>query len=351
MESITEFFCPYCHSDLSEQVGFDPDGDFWVCKHCGEDLYGKKASFDEQNESIVWHCDSCNDILNSQKGFSVHNGVWECSKCQFVNRISSEYILHSKNATCNDLKGLDDLKKLSNKLETYKNTSKTVADITERIEEIEESVGLRLRDFDNEHKEQFISLLVQKPKRIPIWMKVLSGFVLLFFSIPIFVYDARKYKKAMKIYEEEYLIAETEYFEKYKEERAKLLLLDDEERLIATQELKTELTNALLKQKRAYEILQMDNTIPEKIKNVDDVAALIQFYEDGRVETIKEAINLLFDEKRKAEEALKQEEYRQEMLKMQREQLEAAEEAAYYARQAARDSEMALREARRSNYD
>ena len=68
---------------------------------------------------------------------------------------------------------------------------------------------------------------------------------------------------------------------------------------------------------------------------------MIGFFEDRRVETLKEAINLLFDEKRKDDEEIEQMIYREEMLELQRQQAEASEEAAYYAKCAAHQAEIA----------
>ena len=155
----------------------------------------------------------------------------------------------------------------------------------------------------------------------------------------------------MLVYNEEYSKVEVEYYNKYKEKRDELLSCDVAEREKATSDLKKELKIALDNQSYSYENLQYDNTVVEELKNINDVNAMIEYYETGRVETLKEAINLLFDEKRKDEEEQKQEEYRQEMLRLQREQLEATEEAAYYARQAAVDAEAALKEARNANYN
>ncbi len=39
-----------------------------------------------------WHCENCDDYLNSQGDFSYCCGVWECIKCGHENIISEDLI-------------------------------------------------------------------------------------------------------------------------------------------------------------------------------------------------------------------------------------------------------------------
>lgn len=337
METYGEFFCHHCQSCLNNQEGFDPSRDFWTCKNCGEELYGESAAFDENFDGVIWYCDNCKDILNKQENFVLNNGEWECTKCQFVNTILEDNILFSKSEKESYIK----LKELLNKLENYEADTVIVEKLTCEIEMIEKEIEDRVAKFDEEHKEPFISQLVEKPKRIPVWVKVSSVFLLLIFSIPLFVYDAIKYKKKIKIYNEEYLKAEFEYFEKYKKQREELLLLENEESEKATLNLKEKLKIAIANQSESARKIVSDKTVTDDLKNVKDIKLMIEYFDYGRVESLKEAINLLFEEKRKEEEEIRQEKYRQEMLNLQREQVKAAEEAAYYAKKAAKNAENA----------
>ena len=73
--------------------------------------------------------------------------------------------------------------------------------------------------------------------------------------------------------------------------------------------------------------LAEDSTVNQKFKEAEIVQQLIEFFEEGRVESLKEAINLWYDEKRKDEEEERAEAHRQELLELEAERVRAAQAA------------------------
>lgn len=91
LEDIEEHYCTKCGAVLDDQEGFDPNAVSWVCKNCGQQLFGDNLNSDVFG-NVVWYCDGCGSILNSQEGFTEANGSWTCSKCGFINNVTSENI-------------------------------------------------------------------------------------------------------------------------------------------------------------------------------------------------------------------------------------------------------------------
>ena len=68
------------------------------------------------------------------------------------------------------------------------------------------------------------------------------------------------------------------------------------------------------------------------IKRIPIIEKLIRYFEDKRVDTLKEAVNLFYDEKRKDEEQAREEEHRKQMRELEEERVRAAQSAEDYAR-------------------
>ena len=91
LEDIEEHYCTNCGAVLDDQEGFDSNAVSWVCKKCGQQLFGDNLNSDVFG-NVVWYCDGCGSILNSQEGFTEANGSWTCSECGFKNNVTSENI-------------------------------------------------------------------------------------------------------------------------------------------------------------------------------------------------------------------------------------------------------------------
>ncbi len=89
------YYCTNCGVDLEEQIGFDPDAEYWICKECGQLLFGEEKVGD-RFENVGWFCDECGAYLNTQSGFNDWNGAWHCEVCGYENIISEDQIFSSE---------------------------------------------------------------------------------------------------------------------------------------------------------------------------------------------------------------------------------------------------------------
>ncbi len=88
-----KYYCPNCRAILNNQPGFDPRKGTWICKKCGQQLYGNDVEKTMTRfPGVVWYCDACGDVLNKQPGFCDYLGVWYCTKCGHRNPIAQSEI-------------------------------------------------------------------------------------------------------------------------------------------------------------------------------------------------------------------------------------------------------------------
>ncbi len=92
MNYCQEYFCTHCGAILNVQDGFDPDGGNWVCKECGQMLYGEGVYDGDIFPSVMWYCDKCGAFLNRQTGFKDNCRYWTCTECGHMNPVSEEEI-------------------------------------------------------------------------------------------------------------------------------------------------------------------------------------------------------------------------------------------------------------------
>lgn len=85
-------FCPNCGAILGAQPGFEDNNGFWVCRACGQQLYGEGVYDGNRYPGVMWYCDQCGDLLNAQDGFDDIRDSWRCRRCGYVNRIASSEI-------------------------------------------------------------------------------------------------------------------------------------------------------------------------------------------------------------------------------------------------------------------
>lgn len=86
-----EYYCPHCNAILNYQRGFSPANTSWVCKGCGQQLFGDDLKSDVFGD-VVWYCDNCGAVLNKQPGFTEEKGIWHCSECGFENDVTEDNI-------------------------------------------------------------------------------------------------------------------------------------------------------------------------------------------------------------------------------------------------------------------
>ncbi len=88
-----EYFCTNCGAVLNTQPGFKYNDGTWVCKKCGQTLYGDGIGDTGDNLSgVIWYCDGCGAIMNGQPGFDYYADEWTCAECGLINDISENNI-------------------------------------------------------------------------------------------------------------------------------------------------------------------------------------------------------------------------------------------------------------------
>lgn len=200
-----------------------------------------------------------------------------------------------------------------------------------------------LADFDKDHKEEFIKKRAgDKPKKPKLTTII---------NVPVYRSQKDKYKKEKAAYKERLSGAEDAYKEEYFEERNKLKEQDAAEREKVILDAEKTLESAKSAYAAAQDAFDHDDLLSVRMKSIECARKLLEFFEDGRVDTLKEAINLWFEEKRKDEEEARAEAYRREMKELEEERVRAAQSAEEYARQAADNAREAADMAHQREWD
>ena len=42
--------------------------------------------------SIYWYCDSCETLMNDQRGFKTITGIWKCKECGYLNDVTENNV-------------------------------------------------------------------------------------------------------------------------------------------------------------------------------------------------------------------------------------------------------------------
>ena len=184
----------------------------------------------------------------------------------------------------------------------------------------------KLFDFDREHKTAFVQEKIGPRPKGPSKKTKLAP--------PVYLVLLKKYKKKLLEYEKLLPLAEAAYREKYAEERKKLAELDSDEQKEKIRESEI----ALQKAKEKYSLIETEiksvDLLSKELQKSVVVKQLINYLENNRADTLKEAVNLWFDEKRKDEEAAKAEAHRKEMKLLEEERVRAAKSAEEAAKSA-----------------
>lgn len=200
----------------------------------------------------------------------------------------------------------------------------------EHLKNVTDFYATKLGAFDEANKPGFIAEKLGEEPVAP------HGLIKL--AVPVYLSKKKKYNEAKAFYDRAYPLAEAAYREKFNDERAALAAEDKVEQAEAIEKAQAIVDTTKKKYDLAVQALAEDSTVNQKFKEAEIVQQLIEFFEEGRVESLKEAINLWYDEKRKDEEEERAEAHRQELLELEAERVRAAQAAEEYARQAAADA-------------
>ena len=139
--------------------------------------------------------------------------------------------------------------------------------------------------------------------------------------------------------------ATNQYYRTYEKERHSILEEDNLNRAKTIEELTFQLNDAEKALASLSSVIDQENIVGESMKNISDVSALIEIFSNQRADSIKEAINVLYEDKhRKKMEALLKEQVRltQEARDIAEDAQQVAYDASEQARIAYRKAEQAL---------
>lgn len=181
--------------------------------------------------------------------------------------------------------------------------------------------------FDREHKSKYIADRIgdepQKPAGI---IKIV---------IPAYRAKMKAYEQEHARFLSQYNEAEKKYFAEFSDQRKKIESEEAAEIAFDIQAAEKQFRVTKAECDIARAALEADDLLSEKLQKVEIVDELITYFQDQRADSMKEAVNLYFEEQ-----------HRQRLEEYAREQVRLTQEAAEQARQAAESADEAAASAR-----
>lgn len=215
------------------------------------------------------------------------------------------------------------LKNLSDILSQLELSEKEMLSTQKALSDAENKELTAVEEYDEKHKSSYITERIgeepQKPSRK------------LILAVPVYMKKKKEYEEKLSSYRKAYSIVEEEYYKKHKEIREELDKKDRQNKDELIQKAKESANKSADEYSRIKATVDSEEIISQNLKETTNVNMLISFFEEGRCDTMKEAINLLFEEKHR---------HRIELLCQQ--QLELTEQIAIIAKNADEKAEEAL---------
>ena len=164
--------------------------------------------------------------------------------------------------------------------------------------------GDRLRSFDEANQDAFIKARIGEEPHKP------KGLIKL--AVPVYMSRKKDYEKALAEYRKAYDETFQAYLEAYADQRKALEQEDAEERSRKIQSAQSVKFKAEEQVRQALELLNANTLLSDRLKTTESVSCLIEYFEDSRVDTLKEAVNLYYDDQHRK----RLEEYAQEQVKL-----------------------------------
>ena len=177
--------------------------------------------------------------------------------------------------------------------------------------------------YDDEHKPSFIIERIGKEPEKPSKALVLA--------VPVYLKKKKEYEEKISAYRIAYQIVEKEYQKKHKDIREQLAEEELKERELQISQAESQLDKASSDYNEIQNTISTEEIISDNLKTASNVKMLISFFEEGRSDTIKEAINILFEEM-----------HWQKIEALYKQQLELTEKIAALAKDADEKAEEAL---------
>lgn len=178
-------------------------------------------------------------------------------------------------------------------------------------------------DYDKEHKAKYI---IDRIGEEPV--KPNKALVL---AVPLFIKKKKEYEEKIDSYKKAYTIIENEYYQKHRKIREEIATKEKEEKENLINEAQNRFDEIYIRYEKYKSLVESCTLVSEKLKSEENIKTIIEYFEDGRADTIKEAINLLYEEK-----------HRQRVEALTREQLELTQKISNTAQEALSTAEDAL---------
>ena len=237
------------------------------------------------------------------------------------------------------IKEIDVLKlnALRKNFEEYDKAKKEIDRLNNEILKLEKEPLTEVKKYDSENKSKYIKAKIGEKPVEP------SKLVML--AIPLYIKKKNEYDVALKKYQDDYKVAETEYYDEHRSRRKELDAKDRVNRKNAIDKLKKTKQKITEKCSEYKKNIDDEKILGGNIKTYENVCKILGYISDGRVDSIKEAVNLLFEEKHreKIEEfCKKQVEYTKQAAESAAKALGIAEEALETANAAMEYAEEAI---------
>ncbi len=226
--------------------------------------------------------------------------------------------------------GISRIKQLLSAVEEYDRAREAYGPAKEERDRAGKARPSHLKSFDEEHKEAFLEKELGKKPKKPLLIKAMLW--------PLYASLKKEYEQKKAVYEEAYPKALARYEKLYEKERESLRTLDKEEYGEAVERAESAYRAVHHRLRLAKQALDEDDLLSDEMKNKEVLKSLLRILEDRRADTMKEAVNLWYEEQRRDEEAKREEAYRKKCLELEEERVRAAQAFEEYAKRQAEDT-------------
>jgi hypothetical protein len=190
--------------------------------------------------------------------------------------------------------------------------------------------NVKLRDFDQSHKEKFIYMRVgEKPVKPNPALAIV---------VPVYLKKKKEYEAELESYQQALRRAEEAYLSSYRLERQAIMEEEAAAKKKATDEIAASIDSEQQKLNQVIGAIEGEDLVGQSLKNPDDIEALIEIFDNRRADSIKEAVNVLIEDKHRQ----RMEELQEEQVRLTQEAKDAAERAENSANEAIRLAKEAM---------
>ena len=222
------------------------------------------------------------------------------------------------------------LKELLTQLERLSAVEKELQEAQESLSLLRKKPLSAVSDFDDAKKEEYIESRIGRAPDAP------KGAIKL--AVPMYLSKKKAYKKAYADYIIRHQEAEKAYYTEFKDIREKLESEEKASVAFEIQRAEQTLSGIKVDYQIAETSLNNNTIVSAKLKDKAIITTLIEYFRDQRVDNIKEAVNLYFEEEhRKRLEA-----FSEKQVQLTAEATEQARLAAISASEAAASAAEAI---------